>query len=147
MTNITGLLLGRHTPDASWSIEQLRCYHGRVKRKTFLFASVALAELLVACGEAPEKSDAELGLNAQQSSGRHVYQVYCAACHKAYSSSGAKGPGLKGLYKKPFLPSGLPTNDRFVEQSIVSGRGMMPALGDAMNEQQLSDLMSYLHTL
>jgi len=125
----------------------IRCYDMRVKRSGIIFASILLAALLGACGEPPEKSDAELGLNAQQANGRQVYKAYCAACHKAYSTSGAKGPGLKGLYKKQFLPSGLPANDRFVEQSIVSGRGMMPALGDAVNEQQLSDLMAYLHTL
>jgi len=138
---------GNQRPRRRMSRREIRCYDRRVRRKGILVASVLLVALLAACGEAPEKSDAELGLNAQQASGRRVYQTYCAACHKAYSSSGAKGPGLKGLYKRPFLPSGLPANDRFIQQSIVGGRGMMPALGDALGEQQLSDLMAYLHTL
>jgi mono/diheme cytochrome c family protein len=34
-----------------------------------------------------------------------------------------------------------------VEQTIVSGRGMMPAHGNTLTEEQLSDLMAYLHTL
>ncbi len=103
--------------------------------------------LVAGCGEPAPKSDAELGLNARQMSGRRIFERDCAACHNAYSSSGSKGPSLKGLYRRQFLPSGLPANDRFVEQTIVSGRGMMPALGDPITEQQLDDLIAYLHTL
>lgn len=58
-----------------------------------------------------------------------------------------QGRKLKGLYRKQFLPGGLPNNDRFVEQTIVSGRGMMPGLGDPITEQQVDDLVAYLHTL
>ncbi|HEX4001788.1 MAG TPA: cytochrome c [Candidatus Acidoferrales bacterium] len=111
---------------------------------------IALAAAMVisaaGCGD-PNRTDAELGLNAQQAAGRQVFQHYCAACHNAYSSSGSKGPSLKKLYEKQFLPSGLPANDRFVEQTIVNGRGMMPPQGDALSQQQLDDLVAYLHTL
>ena len=110
-------------------------------------ALVAAAVMLATgCGD-PNRTDAELGLNAQQASGRRVFQRYCAACHNAYSSSGSKGPSLRKLYRKQFLPSGLPANDRFVEQTIVNGRGMMPPQGDALDQQQLDDLVAYLHTL
>jgi mono/diheme cytochrome c family protein len=103
---------------------------------------------LAGCGgSATEKTDAELGLNAQQAAGRAIYGQYCAACHPADSSSGEKGPGLKRLFKKQFLPSGLPANDRFVAQTIRMGRGMMPPMGDALSESQLADLLAYLHTL
>lgn len=102
---------------------------------------------MAGCGKAPAKTDAELGLNAQQSRGRRVFQVYCSSCHHAYSSAGSKGPSLKALFKKRYLPSGLPANDRFVGQTIVGGRGMMPGFGGALTEQQLTDLMAYLHTL
>jgi len=119
----------------------------RLRRSTAILAAAAVLALVVGCGEPAPKTDAELGLNAQQASGRRIFERDCAACHNAYSSSGSKGPSLKGLYKKQFLPSGLPTNDRFVEQTIVSGRGMMPALGDPITERQLADLVEYLHTL
>lgn len=104
--------------------------------------------LLAGCGkDLEQQTDAELGLNPQQAHGRRVFQHYCASCHSAYSSSSRKGPSLKGLYKEQYLPSGLITNDQFVEQSIVRGRNMMPGLGNAINQQQLEDLMAYLHTL
>lgn len=111
--------------------------------------SVALVVLVAGCGgkDLSKETDAQLGLNAQQSAGRAVFNSDCAVCHYAYSSSGSKGPSLKGVFRKKYLPSGLPANDRFVEQTIIGGRGMMPAQGAALTDQQLSDLMAYLHTL
>src|SRR6202046_2840204 len=111
-----------------------------------LTAGIALGILLAGCGKSrADMTDAELGLNTQQAAGRHVFQGYCSACHNA--SSGSKGPSLQKLFQKQYLPSGLPATDRFVEQTILSGRGMMPPLGDAIDQQQLGDLMAYLHTL
>ncbi len=118
-----------------------------VKRTLQILSIAMVAGLLAACGSAPPKTDAELGLNAQQARGRKVFQVYCSSCHHAYSSAGSTGPSLKGLFKKRYLPSGLPANDRFVEGTVVSGRNMMPGFGGALTEQQVSDLMAYLHTL
>ncbi len=92
-------------------------------------------------------SDAELGLNAQQARGRRVYNVYCLSCHPAYSSHGDKGPGLKDLYKKPYLPSGLTATDEHVQQSIMQGRTMMPRFGDQLSPQEVQDLIAYLRTL
>lgn len=111
-------------------------------------AALSIA-LLAGCGgkDLSKESDAQLGLNAQESAGRVIFEADCAACHYAYSSSGLKGPGLKGLFRKQYLPSGLPANDRFVEQTIVNGRGMMPAQGAALTDERLADLMAYLHTL
>jgi len=122
-------------------------YDGDLKRRATILVSGILLLLAVGCGEPAPKSDAELGLNAQQASGRRVFERDCAACHSAYSSSGSKGPSLKHLFQKQFLPSGLPANDRFVEQTIVGGRNMMPPMGEAITQQELDDLMAYLHTL
>lgn len=109
---------------------------------------IVLAGLLSSCGKDPaQMTDAELGLNAQQSRGRRVYNLYCLNCHPAYSSSGNKGPGLKKLFQKEYLPSGLTATDQHVFQSIVQGRGMMPRFGEQINQDELKDLMAYLHTL
>ncbi|HVB34003.1 MAG TPA: c-type cytochrome [Patescibacteria group bacterium] len=102
---------------------------------------------LAGCGKAPPKTNAELRLNAQQARGRRIFQMRCASCHHAYSSSGSMGPSLHKLFRRRYLPSGLPANDRFVEGTIVNGRGMMPAAGGDLTEQQLADLLAYLHTL
>lgn len=115
---------------------------------SILLASVVfiLTGSLAGCGKDREKmTDAELGLDPQQSRGRRVYTVHCAICHPAYSSHGNKGPGLKGLYTKPYLPSGLTPTDDHVEQTILHGRNMMPRF--ELDDQQLADLIAYLHTL
>jgi mono/diheme cytochrome c family protein len=107
-----------------------------------------LSGLLSGCGKDPaQMSDAELGLDPGQARGRRVYNLYCLNCHPAYSSRGNKGPGLKKLYGKEYLPSGLTTTDEHVEQSIIRGRNMMPRFGDQLNPDELQDLMAYLHTL
>lgn len=122
-------------------------YDCDLKRHALICAVGVFLAFVAGCGEPAPKTDAELGLNAQQASGRRVFERYCAACHNAYSSSGSKGPSLQHLFRKQFLPSGLPANDRFVEQTIVGGRNMMPPTGDAITQQELDDLMAYLHTL
>jgi mono/diheme cytochrome c family protein len=104
--------------------------------------------LCAGCGKDRDKmTDSELGLNAQESRGRRVYAAYCLSCHPAYSTRGNKGPGLKDLYKKQYLPSGLTPTDEHVAATIVRGRNMMPGFGDAIDHQQLQDLIAYLHTL
>jgi len=93
------------------------------------------------------KSDAELGLNAQQASGRRVYDRYCALCHDAYSARSLKGPSMQAVFKKQFLPSGAPANDERVREVINLGRSKMPSFGNVLTEQQTTDLLAYLHTL
>jgi len=104
--------------------------------------------LAAGCGKDPElQSDAELGLNAQQAHGRRVFKIYCAVCHSAYSSKALKGPSMEGLYKKQSLPSGLLASDRFVEQTIVHGRKMMPPMESSLTPEEVEDVIAYLHTL
>ncbi|HLJ40173.1 MAG TPA: cytochrome c [Candidatus Acidoferrales bacterium] len=120
-----------------------------MKRRILTGVCLALLLLLAAgCRTNPStKTDAQLGLNTQQAAGRRIYNLRCAGCHKAYSSRGSQGPGLEHLFRKKYMPSGLPANDRFVERTIVNGRGMMPAAGYTLSDEELRDLLAYLHTL
>jgi len=109
-----------------------------------LFGLFALA----GCEVERRKSDAELGLNEQQSVGRKLYDNYCDRCHEPYSSRGKKGPSLKGVFKQQYLPlSGLPANDARVGDIIKYGRSKMEGFGQVMTDQQIQDLLAYLHTL
>ncbi len=45
------------------------------------------------------------------------------------------------------LPSGAPANDERVTATILHGHGLMPAMGNTMNQQDIDDLLAYLHTL
>ena len=111
---------------------------------------VGLAVLLCAafgCDAEPHKSDAELGLNPQQAHGRRIFEQRCQECHFAYISRNLHGPSLQGLFKKPAMSSGIPANDERVREVIVLGRSKMPAFGRILSEQQVDDLLAYLHTL
>lgn len=118
-----------------------------MKRIVSILLAGILLPMLAGCGKAPERTDAELGLNKQQARGRSVFQAHCALCHHAYSTAGLRGPSLAKLFHRRYLPSGLPANNRFVEETIQRGRGMMPPQGGVLTEQELADLMAYLHTL
>ena len=111
--------------------------------------AVLLASLVfTGCDLERRKSDAELGLNSQQATGRKIYDQYCDRCHEPYSTTGKKGPGLKNVFKNKYLSmSGLPANDERVADIIRLGRHEMPAYSQALSQQQLDDLLAYMHTL
>lgn len=113
------------------------------------FALIAiLALLLLGCDVQRRKSDAELGLNPQQAAGRRIYDEYCDRCHAPYSTRGRQGPGLKGVFKRQYLPmSGFPANDARVGEIIRIGRNKMEGYGNVLNQQQIQDLLAYMHTL
>jgi len=100
-----------------------------------------------ACDSEPRRTDAELGLTPQQAVGRRVYDARCAECHYAYSKRDLRGPSLNGLFKRPYMKNGIPANDERVTDIILMGRAKMPAFQRKLTQQQLGDLMAYLHTL
>jgi mono/diheme cytochrome c family protein len=104
--------------------------------------------MLCACDIERRKSDAELGLNAQQAAGRKIYDSECDRCHEPYSTKGKKGPGLKGVFQNKYLPiSGLPANDERVTDIVRLGRKEMPAYSQKLGQQEIDDLLAYMHTL
>ena len=86
-------------------------------------------------------------LNPQQTRGHAVFQTHCATCHYDRQTGSLHGPALIGVFKKPALPSGAPANDERVTATILHGHGLMPAMGNTMDQQDLEDLLAYLHTL
>ena len=115
-----------------------------------LRVSVVILSLLalLACDVERRKSDAELGLNPQQIAGRKLYDNYCDRCHEPYSSRGKKGPSMKGVFQRQYLSlSGLPANDDRVTDIVKYGRAKMEGFGQVMTDQQIKDLLAYMHTL
>ena len=89
-------------------------------------------------------------LNAQQMRGHAVYQARCGQCHYDREEGPLHGPSLRGMYKKPYLPSGAPANDERVTSTVLHGHGLMPAqpnMSPEADPQDLDDLLAYLHTL
>jgi mono/diheme cytochrome c family protein len=104
--------------------------------------------VLSGCEVERRRSDAELGLIPQQASGRHLYDQYCDRCHAPYSSRKRQGPSLKGAFKKQyFSASGMPANDDRATEIIRYGRDKMPGYAQVLTQDQINDLLAYLHTL
>jgi len=120
----------------------------RVRKYALPFLAVITLLAMGACDVERRKSDAELGLNTQQAAGRRIYDAECDRCHEPYSTRGKKGPGLKGVFQNKYLSlSGLPANDERVSNIIRLGRNEMPGYGQKLSEQDIQDLLAYLHTL
>jgi len=114
--------------------------------RLFAAAGMAAATLLAGCHHLPPSKPLS-ELTPTEMRGYTVYQQQCAQCHNANSEKPLHGPGLQGVFKKPYLPSGAPANEDRVRAAIVDGRNMMPAFGNVLNDQQMNDLLAYLHTL
>jgi mono/diheme cytochrome c family protein len=116
-----------------------------------VFAAIAILlslGLILGCDVERRKSDQELGLNAQQAAGRKIYDAECSRCHEPYSLRGKKGPSLKGVFQHKYLSlSGLPATDERVNDIIRMGRGEMPAYSQKLSQEDIQDLLAYLHTL
>ena len=121
---------------------------GDVAWVTPVIAALFTILVLTGCDVERRQSDAELGLNPQQASGRKIYDNYCDRCHRPYSTKGKKGPGLKGVFQNKYLPqTGLPANDERVTDIIRNGRPDMPGYSQVLSSQDIQDLLAYMHTL
>ncbi|MGA8532349.1 MAG: cytochrome c [Acidobacteriaceae bacterium] len=117
----------------------------------YRFAFVTVAALCVAlmagCSPSLGPSKPVSELTPQEARGSAVYQQDCAGCHYANHTGDLHGPSLFGMYRRKYLPSGAPANDERVTPVILRGRNMMPGFGNQLSDQQLQDLLAYLHTL
>jgi mono/diheme cytochrome c family protein len=125
------------------------CGRWRLLTKGHRASSLVCASLLLLAGCGPRygpgKSEAQL--TPPERAGERVFVQRCAGCHWARSSEPLHGPGLFALYRKPYLPSGAPANDERVSATVLRGRGMMPAFGSQLDEEEMAELLAYLRTL
>lgn len=118
--------------------EWVRMTHLGLALSIGLFAAVG-------CKHSPAKPAKPF--TAQEAAGQQVFARQCSSCHYADTEEGLQGPGLAGIFRKPYLPSGAVANDTRVSRVIEYGRGMMPPLGSNLSDEDLQDLLAYLHTL
>ena len=81
----------------------------------------------------------------EEARGSQVYQQKCAKCHYPTNTRGLHGPGLQALTKLKSMPSGAPPTDERLISVILHGRQQMPAT--QLTDDQMSDLLAYLHSL
>ncbi len=101
---------------------------------------------LAGCRSVPAPKPLEQ-LTATEKAGHAVFAERCSLCHYDRQEGALHGPSLLGVYKKPYLPSGAPANDERVRATIVHGRNNMPAQGGNLTDEDLDQLVAYLHTL
>jgi len=80
--------------------------------------------------------------------GEALFQMHCAPCHDTPPPDLLKQPPkLKGLFNSKTLPSGAPATDDQVRKVIVQGLRTMPAFDRRLQDQDVRDLIAYLHKL
>src|SRR5262245_47528944 len=80
--------------------------------------------------------------------GQAVFNEHCADCHdEAHPELWKQPPKLEGMFRITSLPSGAPATDEQVRKTIIEGRGTMPAFDHRLQEQDIRDLLRYLHSL
>jgi mono/diheme cytochrome c family protein len=114
-------------------------------RNSFMIFAISTAALgMAGCRQLPP-SNPSSEWTPQEARGAAVYQAKCARCHYPTSTHSLHGPGLQALTKLKAMPSGAPPTDERLTAVTLHGRGDMPAT--ALTDDQLSDLLAYLHTL
>ncbi|HEY1896362.1 MAG TPA: cytochrome c [Terracidiphilus sp.] len=107
-------------------------------------ASVGLALAFAGCRSLPP-SKPESEWTQQEARGAQVFHDACSKCHYPTNTHSLHGPGLQAITKIKAMPSGAPPTDERLTAVIIRGRNMMPAT--PMSDDQLNDLLAYLHTL
>jgi len=115
------------------------------------FSAISMSVLVCAAGLAvagcrslpPSKPESQW--TAEEARGAAIYRVKCAKCHYPTTTRPLNGPGLQALTKVKAMPSGAPPTDERLTYVTLHGRSMMP--GTQLTDDQLSDLLAYLHTL
>lgn len=98
------------------------------------------AAMLSGCRSAPR-------LTPQEAEGKHLYQVRCAHCHEENDLQLKKvPPDLHGMFRRANLPGGAPATDAEVRRVVVAGKGLMPSFAGRFTDEQMADLLAYLHT-
>jgi mono/diheme cytochrome c family protein len=113
-------------------------------RNAILFCAAVLAMGAAGCRKLPPSKPAA-EWTPQEARGAQVYQAKCARCHRPNDTHPLNGPGLQAITKVSAMPSGAPPTDERMTNVILNGRSMMPAT--RLDDDQLQDLLAYLHTL
>ncbi len=103
--------------------------------------------MLICVGCESSRSREERALTPTQNRGRVIFQANCQLCHNAYKKEPLQGPPLVGVFRKHDLPSGMPATDEHVRETIKMGRRNMPPFNLVLDDQQIDDLLAFLHTL
>lgn len=109
------------------------------------FAALLLGVAAMAGCRSLPASKPEALFTVEEGRGAIVFSQKCARCHHPTTTRPLNGPGLQALTKIKAMPSGAPPTDERLIAVIEHGRNNMPAT--QLTDDQMSDLLAYLHTL
>lgn len=81
--------------------------------------------------------------------GHQLFEVHCSGCHSRKRLDLEKvPPDLHGVFDNTSLPSGRSATDDIVRSTILTGRGgIMPSFEGSLSDENIHDIILYLHTL
>lgn len=95
--------------------------------------AVWVMAVLAGCGGAYKDISAALG---DATNGEALFSASCAGCHGADATGSESGPDI----------AGIEDNDETIGV-IVEGDGSMPAFGESLSDQDISDILAWLGSL
>jgi mono/diheme cytochrome c family protein len=106
-------------------------------KRVILLVSVCVAMIFLGQALEPSRS-----VHADSTSVRRGAELFagngCAHCHGENGIGGGKGPDLKNVARR--------MNAKQIVTQIHDGGKNMPPYGDALDEQQIADLVDYLRS-
>ncbi len=88
--------------------------------------------LVVACGS--DRTTTIAGLSGDTGSGEALFGVHCASCHGADRAGTAAGPDIRNEVDEAGE----------VIDIILTGEDTMPAFADALSDQEIADILTFL---
>lgn len=104
-------------------------------KKVFLLFAAALLALGLLVGKEP--SHVRAAADQQQRGASLFHEKGCEHCHGVDGRGGDLGPDLSTIGKR--------WKDPQIEHQIHDGGGAMPAFGDALQPDEISALVDFLH--
>src|SRR5512132_909055 len=104
-----------------------------------LLVLTSMFTMAVGCSRGPTREEV---------AGRALYQLHCSQCHDnppRYLLT--RPPKLDTIFASKTLPTGASATDEEVRRTIVEGLRTMPAFKGRLREDEIRDLMAFLHTL
>lgn len=104
--------------------------------------TVVMAVALAACGDRSAKIEA---LDGDATAGQAVYTTYCVSCHGT-SGLGEEDPDHTNLIGMNLTEAAGETgNDAEFIDIILNGKEEMTPFGDILEDQQIADVLAYMH--
>jgi mono/diheme cytochrome c family protein len=86
-------------------------------------------------------------LGASEKRGESLYTLNCYDCHEENQLGLLKTPPkLHRIFSHHYLPDGTTlATDESVRQVIIDGKRTMPAFNGRLSDNQVADIIAYLH--